>query len=282
MSGDTVQTQEQLPLPLTIPTQVSADGNSVEASFTESDPVGPQKPQSDDSTLIAGKFKSVEDLEKAYKELETKMGSQTKEQPAEGEGEQPQNKEVVPDNEKVASVEINDEASALLKEKGLDISSFSVEYERTGQLSPESYAKLNAAGITTEMVNDYINGNRALVTAQVTDVKNSIGGEAEYGKMLEWAGANLSTAEREAYDRVMATNDLDFIKFAAAGLHAKFKAAMGKDPAVVVGGSAPGGNDGVGRFASRAEMVRAMSKEEYQTDPAYRAKVERMVLNSNI
>lgn len=268
----TPQSPEQLPLPLTIPTQVSEDGSSVAVGYTESDPLGPQP--DDEQALIAGKFKSVADLEKAYKELESKMG-----QPREQENSP---KETVPDSEKIASVETTEEATALLKEKGLDISAFTQEFERTGQLSQESYAKLNTAGITPEMVNAYIDGQRVLVESQVAEVKNSIGGEAEYAKLIDWASINLNTAEKEAYQRILDSNDLTAIKFAAAGLQARYRDTMGKDPKVVVAGSAPSGNDGKERFASRAEMVAAMQDPRYSKDPAYRARVERKVINSNL
>ena len=279
-----------LPTAQTVPTHVADDGSSVSVGYTESDPVGPNvdanvnKEGGDPASgLIAGKFKSVDDLEKAYKELEAKMGVGAAKEEGEDDDSAPPTDTVdeVPESEKVASLENTDEAASLLKENGLDINTFTVEYERTGQLSPESYAKLNAAGITTDMVNAYIDGQRVMVESQVLDVKNSVGGEAEYAKLIGWADTNLSDSEKLAYQRILDTNDLPTIKLAAAGLQARYRDAMGKDPSTVINGAAPSANDGRERFGSRAEMVKAMQDERYDKDPAYRARVEQRVINSN-
>lgn len=262
---------ETAPAPVVHDTKITP--NSVEVGYTESDPFGPQ-PQPEEN-LLAGKFKSAEELEKAYKELESKLGKSPEDHQDAKEPEE----NVGP---KVAAVEHTQEAADMLKEKGLDISSFTREFESTGQLSEESYQTLETKGITRDMVNAYIDGQRVLVDSQVNEVKQSIGGEIEYKKLMEWANTTLTDREKQSYDMVLATNNLDIIKLAAQGLKARYTEVMGKDPAVVVGGSTAGGNDGRERFASRAEMVRAMQDPRYAVDPAYRARVERKVINSNI
>lgn len=262
---------ESIPQAVEHPTMVSEDGSSAELGFTESDPVGPPHEDGDSKGLLAGKYKTPEELEKAYKELEAKLG-----------GKPAQEQAKAPDTPKVAAVETTEEATAMLRDKGLDIATFTSEYERTGQLSPESYTSLEKAGIGREMVDQYINGQRVLVAAQEAEVKNSVGGEDEYTKLIAWARVNLNDSEKQAYDRIIATNDLTAIKMAAQGIKSRYDGAMGKDPTVVVGGRPAGGNDGLERFESRAQMVEAMKDKRYETDPAYRAKVERKVLNSSI
>ena len=264
---------EQVPAPVAHATQVAEDGSSVQVGYTESDPLGPQ--HDDDSRLLAGKYKNAEELERAYKELEARLGSTS--QPTEKQSEQPEDT-----GPKVAAIETTEEAAALLQDKGLDIATFTREYESTGQLSPESYTALEAKGISRDMVNAYIHGQQVLMDTQVAEVKNSVGGEAEYERLVTWATANLSPQEQQAYDRILQTNDLTTIKLAAAGLKSRYESAMGKDPQVVIGGSVSGRNDGLDRFGSRAEMVSAMQDPRYAEDPAYRAKVERKVINSNL
>lgn len=257
--------------------KVAEDGNSVEAGFTEADALGPSDTSADDdksnATLLAGKYKTPEELEKAYKELEAKLGGKQS-----GDEAAKQNYT----GPRVAGLETTEEATSLLQEKGLDITTFTAEFEHTGQLSPDSYAKLEQHGISRDMVNAYIDGQRVLVESQVTEVKNAVGGEAAYSQLATWAVSNLSDSEQRAYGKILESNDLAAIKLAAQGLKAKYDAAMGKDPQVVVGGhAAGGGNDGMERFASRAEMVTAMQDPRYGKDPAYRAWVERKVINSS-
>ncbi len=285
MSGPST-TPENMPSAVVHPTSVSEDGNSVALGFTENDPLGPsaaQDGEGKEKELLAGKYKSTEELERAYRELEAKLGAQKAgEQPEEKEKAEGKDSEDIPESAKVAGLENTEEATTLLKEKGMDISVFTREYESTGSLSEESLDTLDKAGITRAMVREYIDGQRVLVESQVRQVKDSIGGEAEYQRLMAWAQVSLSDREKSAYDKVLASNDMELIVMAAQGLKSRYTASMGKDPDIFVGGHAPKGNDGAERFASRAQMVEAMRDTRYQKDPAYRAKVERMVLNSNI
>ena len=262
---------ETVPSPVTVPTQIAEDGSSIELGYTEADPNGP--PAKDES-LLAGKFKSAEELEKAYRELESKLGK-----PEDAPKENAQEDDA--DAPKLAGLETTDEAAAMLKERGLDIATFTKEYERSGQLSPESYAALEAKGITRGMVNDYINGQQVLVESQVAQVKNSVGGAEEYTKLTQWAAVNLDATQQRAYQTALDTNDLSLIMLAASGLKAQYDKAMGSDPRVVVGGSAPRGNDGLERFGSWEQVMAAMGDPRYSEDPAYRAQVEKKLNNSN-
>lgn len=248
--------------------------NSYEVGYTDADPIGPNPVQKEES-LLAGKFKSAEELEKAYKELESKLG---KSSDTPDDSALPTADDNTP---KVAAVENTKEAADMLTGKGLDISTFTREYETQGQLSEESYTALATKGISKDMVDAYINGQRVLLDSQINEVKQDVGGEVNYNKILAWAATGLTDKEKESYNTILATNDLGIIKLAAQGLKARYDAVVGKDPAVVVGGSAPAaGNDGLERFASRAQMVEAMRDPRYEKDPAYRAKVERKTINS--
>lgn len=274
VNQQTNQQTAQVPAsgPVTHTMKVAEDGSSVEMGFDESGAVGPAADSQQDDGLLAGKFKSAEELEKAYKELESKLGSkpQTQEQEAADDAAP-----------KVAAVENTSEAQAMLQEKGLDINAFTREFESTGKLSEESYASLEAKGIGRDMVNAYIDGQRVLVEAQINEIKQVVGGEGEYQKLIAWATTNLTDQEKASYNKVLATNDLSIIKMAAQGLKARRDAVVGKDPSVIVGGSVAGGNDGLQRYRSTAEMVAAMRDPRYENDPAYRADVERRVINSN-
>ena len=270
------QQDNDLTLPGEVKVPMQADESSVEVGYTQADP---NKPADESTPLLAGKYKSAEELEKAYKELEAKLGQpKPEDQPTDQKKEE---EDIDPSAPKVADIAHTEEAKAALQEKGLDINSFTREFNSTGQLSDDSYAKLEKAGIPRATVDAYINGNRLMVEAQVREVKDSVGGEEVYSRVHQWAATSLNEQEKTAYNRMFETNDLTVCKAAALSLKSRYEAAMGKDPAVVVAGGVGGNNDGVGRFESAAQMVEAMRDPRYSNDPAYRAKVERKVANSN-
>lgn len=236
---------------------------------------GPLEAATDDSQegLIAGKFKSHAELEKAYLELQQKLGAPQKQEEPNTEADDGQPKK--------AAIEHTAEAESMLQEKGLSLDEFTHEFERSGALSEASYGKLEAGGISRDMVNAYIEGQRVLVTAQIEDIQNAVGGPETYSKMAEWARTALSAEEKAAYDQVLMSNRPGVIKLAAQGLKSRYEAAMGKDPVRVINGATNNNADGLSRFRSQAEVTRAMRDERYKSDPAYRRDVETKLLRSN-
>ena len=81
------------------------------------------------------KFKSPEDMAKAYSELEGKLGQSNEEE----------TKEAFEDTEYSGSETAN-EVSELLDSKGLDFDVFAQEYAETGELSDDAYTALEQAG----------------------------------------------------------------------------------------------------------------------------------------
>jgi Phage T7 capsid assembly protein. len=225
------------------------------------------KPEGNEEKQYAGKFKSVEDLEKSYLELQKKLGQDGAEENA------PDTKVTtdVPEADKVAAIEHTDEAVQFATEKGIDVAALTTEFERTGQLSEDSYQMLEKANITRDMVNAYIEGNRALAQRQIDDVKESIGGAEQYQRIMTWAHGALTDAEKASYDRIMYTGDVDAIKMAANGLAARYTKVKGSDPQVRIGGGQPAPN--AGGYASIPEMTAAMKDPRYSKDPAYRNEV---------
>ena len=107
----------------------------------------------EDFPLIDGKFKSQEDLLKAYKELEKKLHSPNQEET-----------EVVPQ----ATTEA--EAKEVVEAAGLDFSNLYTEFQTNGALSEASYKALAEKGIPEDVVNAYIEGQaakRSLVEMQI-------------------------------------------------------------------------------------------------------------------
>ena len=213
------------------------------------------------------KFKSVEDMAKAYAELEAKLGGKTQDNPPAdpantGDTSQPgQNPE------------------QLLSEKGLDLSTFTAEFNAKGELSAESYAKLAAAGFDKDIVDNYINGQKAVMAQYETAVLAEVGGSEKYSEMVTWAKANMTDAEINAYNAAVSSGDVAQAKLAVLGLSAKFQKAVGSEPRLVQGRTSSASED---VFESTAQLTEAMRDPRYAKDPAYRAKVQAKLARSTI
>lgn len=215
-----------------------------------------QKP--DRPEWLPEKFNSPEDLAKAYSELEKKMGEQAK----------PQN-----DSQ-------NDNAvDEIVEQAGLQMADLTAEYEENGQLSEDSYAKLEAAGIPREYVDGYIRGQEVLAEQYQASVLNEVGGVENYNKMIEWAAQNLSEQEVAAFNNTVGTGDVEQAKMAVRAVYSKFTSTEGIEPDLVSGGA---GGDTGSVFRSTAELVQAMSDPRYKDDPAYRKDVQDKLARSSI
>lgn len=203
----------------------------------------------------------VEDLAKSYAELEALKGK-----PAAPEAK---------------TEEVDPAAAAAAATKaGLDLSALETEYRTAGKLSDDNMAKLKAAGFSENDVADYIAGREARVAQFETSVMEAVPGGAEkYSEMMEWAKVNLTAPEIAAYNKAIDSGDVAQARLAAAGVGAKFTAAVGSEPNLV-GGSAKAGPGDV--YESTAQVTADMKNPLYQTDPAYRAKVQAKLGRSDV
>lgn len=215
----------------------------------------------------AGKFKSAEDLEKAYKELEKKLGQ--KEETTQEEGA---DLEAEPETEsEEEGAEESEEVQAILKAS-------EEYYSNDNQLSPETLQKLKELP-SEKLVEAYLElqknalpvAARPLSDADAQDIVKSVGGQDAYSETLAWAAENLSPAEVAAYDNVVNSGNKDAIFFAVQALNQRYKDAVGFEGKQVSGKSV---RTSVKGFRSQAELARAISDPRYRNDPAYRLDIE--------
>jgi len=195
------------------------------------------------------KFQSPEDLAKAYNELQKKVSKSSE-----------------PNNAKKSSKEA--EVSSNL---GNIIEEATAEFSEQGNLSDKSFDSLEKAGLPRQFVEAYIQGQTALVELQTAEVKNTVGGEANYEAMAEWAVENISEEELATYNDLVESGSIDQARMAVRGLFAQFKAAGGKAPQLVQGATS---GSSVKPFNSAAQVTEAMRDPRYKNDPAYRQTVE--------
>lgn len=213
------------------------------------------------------KFKSAEDLAKAYSELESKLSTKavSDEQPA------PLNEEEVNLAKDIIETD---------KEGAKNFEKFSNEWAEKGELSEDSIKELENMGIPKDFVQRYIEGVEAVQNRQITDIFNTVGGEDNYKSMVEWAANNLSKEEVDAYDAIVSENDVTSARLAAKGLWAQYVAQNGKAPKLIGGSQSMSGS--VSPFRSTAEVVAAMADSRYSSDPAYRRDVEKRLEISDV
>ena len=243
---------------------------------------------SEGSELLAGKYKSVEELEKGYQELQQKMSSGEKTEELEPKAESESEPESESDTETTGDAkEIYGEfIGSRFEEAGIDFGGMNDRWQQTGQLTQDDYTALDGAGFNKEMVDAYLEGvqfkatqDSQLAAQQVLDIKQEFGGEKAYDDMIAWASTALTDGEKAAFDRSIRTTDLDQIKLVIGGLQSRYQSQANIEPKLIGGKASRGPAD---KYESHAQVIAAMNDPLYQTDPAYRKKVEQKLSRSSV
>jgi hypothetical protein len=214
-------------------------------------------------------------LAKAYGELEKKLSTAPK------EGTPP----VV---EKTAETPVvdpaapkADDAEKTLAAKGLSFDKYAEKFAKNGKLDDSDYAELEGREIPRTMVDAYIAGQTALAANTTATLFATAGGEEKYGEMIQWASANMTTADITAYNKTMDTGDVNAATLAIKGLRETFEAKNGTPPTRVLQGENTGGTV-ADVFGSWKQVSAAMGDPRYKTDPAYRQTVAEKLGRSKI
>jgi hypothetical protein len=242
--------------------------------------------------MLAGKYKSAEELETAYLELQKKLG-ETPASTAEDTAEEPAKEyefysEDGSVNYDTANEVYGEQLGNVFKNNDIDPFAMNKHFEENnGTLSDEMIDKLGAAGLNKELVESYLKGVRdelgfqppqpTLSDAEVSEIKGIANGEEGYQSLMEWAANNLSKEDTKNYDDVLATGNKTAIKFAVKALMGQYEDANGRDSKIVTGKESPQES-----YRSMAEVVRDMNKPEYTQDQAFRDDVLRKLSTSNL
>ena len=222
-----------------------------------------------ENELIGGKFRTQEDLLKAYQELQTKLGSNEKTE--EGE-EATAEADETPTDEATEEEEPVDETVDYMFE-------LNKEFEEKGQLSEEAIDKLSAMD-TKDLIASYMkyqakSSEQARAGLQnqeaINAIKNSVGGDEAYGEMINWAAQNLPPEEINDYNSITNSGNPTAIKFAVESLANRYRNSEGYEAPLVTGRKA---DSSVKPYRSQAELARDIGNPLYSTDPAFRQDVE--------
>ena len=224
-----------------------------------------------ESELYAGKYQSAEELEEAYINLQKKLGTS--------------------DDDEVEDTTLDEDEYPEDVIEGVDlIQTASEEYfENDGQLSSETMERFTEMS-SSELVEAYmairernpdVDGGTSspdLTDAEMNQVYNSAGGEAEYAKLTSWAAQNLSETKLDAFNDMIDRGNATAIQIAVSGLRAEYEAQEGYEGRMLTGKAARGAD----AFRSQAEVVQAMSDPRYDRDEAYRQDVYDKLERSDI
>tara|TARA_R100000458_G_C8268097_1_gene242960 strand:- start:644 stop:1519 length:876 start_codon:yes stop_codon:yes gene_type:complete len=242
----------------------------------------------DQETLLAGKYKTQEDLEEAYLNAQKKIqelseGKQqeeplryTPEEAAETYG-----KEMV---DKFAEMDVDLPMIMMKADKGEDVT--------------EHYAKLaEGFGVPEKTVEMFIlkNGGRLaegqqqapaqMSAAEEAEIINSIGGEQGFNQLSEWMSTNLSQSDLDGYNAAVNTGNKDIANFAITQMKSRYDAANNSEPSLISGGT----NKSADVFTSDAQATAAMGaidkatgQRRYDVDPAYREWVNKAMARSSV
>ena len=262
---------------------------SSQVNVTETPPMSRQnletlaKNETDENGLILGKFKSVEDLAASYKELEGKLGSATEEDQAETSQ---QEETETTGSDFNAEEYYGDGLASVLEEVGIDPQEISNRFTESGEINDDDYAKLGEAGFSKQVIDTYLDGLRNggatgedIASAQIQGIKDSVGGDDNYSKMVAWAVDNLPANEVNEFNSLTETGNATAIKFAVQGLYSQYNNAMGVEPNLVTGRASQSGPT---PFRSTAEVVTAMSDPRYGKDVTYTEDVQRRLGGSDV
>ena len=176
--------------------------------------------------MLAGKFKTAEDLEQGYIELQKKLGEPKEE---EAEPEQPEAKEEEKPEEKEEKVDTAF-LDTLWEEAQAD--KFTKEtLSKLEDMKPQDIA---------QMYLDYRSEakepeGQQFTEENISDLKDIAGGDEGYTEMMGWAKSNLKEAEVQMYDQVMDQGNPLAAFFAVQALKYRFDDAKGVDGEMLQG-----------------------------------------------
>ena len=221
--------------------------------------------------LLAGKYKTAEDLESAYIELQKKLG-----EPKE---------EVSNETEETVSEETTEESKEEEpKDKESSVLDSLWEQRDNKDGFSDDVLKELASTNPGELAKEYLkyrqaNQPQALTDENISQLMESAGGEEKYNTIVGWAKNNLSEQEQKMYDTVVDRGDPLACYFALQALMGRYNDAVGTDGRMLTGKPPSSAGD---VFKSQAEMVKAMEDDRYNDDPAYRQAIMEKLERSNI
>lgn len=155
----------------------------------------------------------------------------------------------------------------------VDFAAVAKEYQESdGKLSPQTLKLLESKGITDDLVQTFIEGQKARAQVLRSQLAQAVGGDENLTAVLQWAATGLNPEEVQTYNALLKSPDVTAQKVALMALKGRMDADLGTEGTRVNAEGVPG-TRGIEPIGSNAELVNLMRSKEYKTDPAFREKV---------
>lgn len=236
---------------------------------------------------LLGKFKSTEDLARAYQELEKKLGQPRDD--ADPEEESPS--EVQPYTREQSVNDYGEFLSDVFESAEVNPYEIAQKWQQGEDLS-DYIGKLEAAGIPRPVVEQYLyqpesDGAEAveLTEADTVQIKAMVGGDEGFQQLSQWAVENLDAQQLVDYNQVVNSGNKAAIRWALKAMQAMQSGPAKQAEPKLIGGKAPG--EGL-KFESKQQVIDAMTKRNdkgqklYDVDEAYREKVRALIAKSDV
>lgn len=205
--------------------------------------------------LLAGKFKSVDDLTKAYKELERSY------------------------HQKAAPVE---SVSSVIERAGIRADEIATNFQQQGRLTDDQYAALAKVGYSRAVVDEYMTGQMAIAATRVNAAQQArdraftaAGGPEQWNSLTEWARTHYTPEQIKSFDARLA--DPSTSDSAVKEMLYDYRVVAGNSVGVsmVAGQAAPNVSAGFSTVDEVREAMRTIERQGNKIDPALKRRLER-------
>ena len=251
-----------------------------------------EQEQLQEEEAILGKFKSPQDLAKAYAELQRKMGQQSAAEPQPEPVAEPEAVEEPGYSADQASEVYGKEAVGALAAKGVDLAELMWNADQGADISEHYDTLAETFKVPRQVVENYVSkaqsassaGEAGLSDADATELLQGIGGQENFDQLSGWARSNLPAEELASYNAVVDSGNKEAIGWALKAMQARQVAPDAVVEPQLYGGGVATETRAV--FESQQQVLDAMNKRNdkgqrlYDVDEAYRNKVA-MILHAS-
>jgi len=185
------------------------------------------------------------------------------------------------DDAAAAAAKAAADAAAAAPAAGQDVvNAASLEWQEKGELSEETFASLEKAGLSRDMVNEYIAGQTAIVGNLQAAAYAPFEGKDGYEEAANWAAESLDENEIKALDVQLTSSNPAIVAQGAKALLARFEQDGDHEPSTIRGNANNAAHGGV--YTSSREMMKDMNSSKYKTDAKFREEVAAKLSRSNI
>lgn len=257
-----------------------AQEDSVESS--DENPSGSESVENERPEWLPEKFKSVEDMAKAYSELEKKLGA-PKNKDSEGDSKEAEEES---DKSEVDSEEKSEDNSENKTESPLDFDKYTKEFTESNDISEESKLEIEKLGIPREIIDQYVKSLQMEVNAAqesqqkaVNEIYEIAGGQENYSEIITWASENVDESLANSYNKNMDRGDVESAKVILSLIVDKYNKENGFEGTKI---SATPANTSKDAFNSWHEVTMAMNDPRYDEDPHYAKMIEEKISRSRL